>query len=85
MVSIGLSAGAVARIRFAVSCLWEVMSSVRVMREPGGHAVHLPWVTKVRPRLAAVGLVGADTGLLWQLVRARPDYVPDFLTPPVAD
>lgn len=84
MVSIGLSAGAVARIRFAVSCLWEVVSSVRVLRDSGAHAVHLPWVNKVRPQLAGAGLAGPDAGLLWQLIPAWPRYMPDFLTPPAA-
>ncbi|TDC39265.1 ArsR family transcriptional regulator [Micromonospora sp. 15K316] len=81
MVAIGLSAGAVARIRFAVSCLWEVVASVRVLRDPGDHAVHLPWARRVRPRLAGAGL---DGGLLWQLVPAPPGYLADFLTPPAA-
>jgi hypothetical protein len=58
VVSIGLSAGAVARIRFAVSCLWEVVASVRVLRDSGSHAVHLPWANRVRARLADAGLAG---------------------------
>ncbi|MET8306971.1 DUF5937 family protein [Micromonospora sp. NPDC005173] len=84
MVAIGLSAGAVARIRFAVSCLWEVVASVRVLRDPGDHAVHLPWVRRVRPPLVEAGLAGPDGGLLWQLVPAPPGYLADFLTPPSA-
>ena len=57
MVAIGLSAESVARVRFAVSCLWEVAASIRVLRDPGDHAIHLPWVNRVRPRLARAGLV----------------------------
>ncbi|AGZ40510.1 ArsR/SmtB family transcription factor [Actinoplanes friuliensis] len=73
MVAIGLSAGAVARIRFAVSCLWEVVAAVRVLRDPGSHGVHLPWADRV----------SAPRGtLLWDLVPREPDYLPDFLTPP---
>ncbi|MFI6781115.1 helix-turn-helix domain-containing protein [Micromonospora sp. NPDC050276] len=82
MVAISLSAGAVARIRFAVSCLWEVVASVRVLRDPGDHAVHLPWVRRARPPLVDAGLVGPDGGLLWQLVPASHGYLVDFLTPP---
>ncbi|MEW1590046.1 helix-turn-helix domain-containing protein [Micromonospora vinacea] len=82
MVAISLSAGAVARIRFAVSCLWEVVASVRVLRDPGDHAVHLPWVRRARPALLDAGLVGSHGGLLWQLVPAPPGYLADFLTPP---
>jgi DNA-binding transcriptional ArsR family regulator len=73
VVAIGLSAGAVARIRFAVSGLWEVVTAVRVLRDPGRHAVHLPWVRRV----------SAPRGtLLWALVPREPAYLPDFLTPP---
>lgn len=82
MVAVGLSANAVARIRFAVSCLWEVAASVRVLRHPNSHAVHLPWVAKVRPRLVDAGLIGTEGGLLWRLIPAEPRYMPDFLTPP---
>jgi DNA-binding transcriptional ArsR family regulator len=74
MVAVGLPGGAVGRIRFAVSCLWEVVAAIRVLRDPGGHAVHLPWVNRVRHRVA-------PDGLLWELVRREPAYVPDFLTP----
>lgn len=81
MVAIGLSASAVARIRFAVSCLWEVAASVRVLRHPSSHAVHLPWVAKVRPRLVDAGLIGTEESLLWRLIPAEPAYLPDFLTP----
>ncbi|MFI7217513.1 ArsR/SmtB family transcription factor [Micromonospora maritima] len=84
MVAIGLSAGAVARVRFALSGLWEVMAGVRVLRDPGRHAIHLPWAARVRPRLADAGLLDPDTGLLWRLVPPAPGYLPDFLTPPPA-
>ena len=73
MVDIGLSANAVARIRFAVSCLWEVVAAVRVLRDPGSHAVHLPWVNRV---------LAPEKSLLWELIPAEPGYLPDFLTPP---
>lgn len=84
MVAIGLSAGAVARVRFALSGLWEVVAGVRVLRDPGRHAIHLPWATRVRPRLAEAGLLDPGAGLLWLLVPPAPGYLPDFLTPPPA-
>ena len=31
------------RTRFAVSPLFELAASVRVLRDPGAHSVHLPW------------------------------------------
>jgi hypothetical protein len=76
MVAIALSAGGVARVRFAISPLWETIASIRVLRDPGAHAIHLPWARRVGPRLG--GLVGSD---LWRLVPPGPGYVPDFLTP----
>lgn len=78
MVSIGLSGDAVSRLRFALSCLWEVVASVKVLREPGEHALHLPWVAAARRRLDG----DPADGLLWRLVPAGRRYLPDFLTPP---
>jgi DNA-binding transcriptional ArsR family regulator len=71
MVSVALPGGAVGRIRFAVSCLWEVVAAVRVLRDPGRHAVHVPWAQRTRD----------PGGLLWDLVPREPGYLPDFLTP----
>ncbi|MCC5578893.1 winged helix-turn-helix transcriptional regulator [Microtetraspora sp. AC03309] len=68
--------GDVARLRFAFSPLWEVVSSLRVLRDPAGHSLHLPWLRVVRPRLA-----GLDLTELFALVPMR-GYLPDFLTPP---
>ncbi|GAA3252174.1 ArsR family transcriptional regulator [Dactylosporangium siamense] len=76
MVAIGLSAGGVARVRFAISPLWETIASIRVLRDPGAHAIHLPWVRRVRPRLGRL-----TESELWRLVPPGPAYVPDFLTP----
>jgi DNA-binding transcriptional ArsR family regulator len=65
-----------ARVRFAFSPLWELVRSLRVLTDPSGHALHLPWVHGVRPRLR-----GLDMG---PLLAAVPSwgYIPDFLTPP---
>ncbi|MER7278828.1 helix-turn-helix domain-containing protein [Dactylosporangium sp. NPDC000244] len=77
MVSIGLSASAIARIRFAVSPLWETIASLRVLRDPGAHAIHLPWVSRVR----GLDARGLDLPGLAGLVPPAPGYIPDFLTP----
>ncbi|MFC4051267.1 DUF5937 family protein [Actinomadura syzygii] len=66
----------VARVRFAFSPLWEMVRSLRVLADPSGHALHLPWVHAVRPRLR-----GLDMEPLRELVRPA-GYIPDFLTPP---
>ncbi|GII90111.1 ArsR/SmtB family transcription factor [Sinosporangium siamense] len=68
----------VARIRFAFSPLWEVVFSLRALRDPARHSVHLPFVRAVRPRIAALGL--SD---VFDLIPAE-GYVPDFITPPPA-
>jgi DNA-binding transcriptional ArsR family regulator len=69
----------VARTRFAFSPLWETVMSVRVLRAPGQHGLHLPWVRQARERLAAAG---TGPGLLADLVPMPRHYIPDFLTPP---
>ncbi|MBP5942405.1 ArsR/SmtB family transcription factor [Streptomyces acidiscabies] len=61
--------------RFAVSPLHETVLSLRVLREPGLSALHLPWRRSVLGRLSAL-----DTDLLMSLVAARR-ALPDFLTP----
>ncbi|MFJ1702382.1 DUF5937 family protein [Kitasatospora sp. NPDC088346] len=76
MLTLAFSAQDVALTRFACSPLWEVANSVQVLKEPGEHAVHLPWVRQVRARLAGVGFE-----LLDQLVPVPTVYTPDFLTP----
>ncbi|GAA0415309.1 transcriptional regulator [Acrocarpospora corrugata] len=66
----------VARLRFAFSPLWELVSSLRVLRSPARHSLHLPWLRMVRPRLRALDLTEL-------LALVPPDgYFPDFLTPP---
>ncbi|MBB2911946.1 DNA-binding HxlR family transcriptional regulator [Streptosporangium becharense] len=66
----------VARIRFAFSPIWELVISLRAVRDPARHSLHLPWVRAVRPRLA-----GLDLTELFALVPPQ-GYVVDFLTPP---
>ncbi len=77
-VRFAFSASDVARTRFAVSALWEVVASVRAYQSVGPHAVHRRWRDEVAPLMAAAGL---DHGLLLDLVPPS-GYCPDFLTPP---
>ncbi|OUC94286.1 ArsR/SmtB family transcription factor [Streptosporangium minutum] len=65
----------VARIRFAFSPIWELVVSLRALRDPARHSLHLPWVRAVRPRLA-----GVDLSELFALVPLQ-GYLVDFLTP----
>ncbi|GAA0357536.1 DUF5937 family protein [Microbispora corallina] len=66
----------VARLRFAFSPMWELVASLRVLRAPARHSLHLPWLRAVRPRLR-----GLDLTELFAIVPVT-GYVADFLTPP---
>src|SRR5215211_205828 len=65
----------VARVRFAFSPNWELVSSVRALRRPSAHALHLPWAEE-----AIRALRGFDMSLLLALIPPE-GYVPDFLRP----
>ena len=64
------------RVRFAIAPVFELAASVDVLREPGAHALHAPWLRWARERV--------DMGRI-ELLRAvlgRGGYRPDFVTPP---
>jgi Helix-turn-helix domain len=65
-----------ARLRFAISPMWELVISLRALRDPGGVPMHLRWVREVRERVR-----GLDLLPLLGLVPLT-GYIPDFLTPP---
>ncbi|MFJ3172077.1 helix-turn-helix domain-containing protein [Streptomyces roseus] len=75
MISFVLGVEDLADTRFALSPLSETVLSLRVLREPGLSAVHLPWRRSVLGRLGTL-----DTALLMSLVAQRRT-LPDFLTP----
>jgi Family of unknown function (DUF5937)/Helix-turn-helix domain len=63
-------------VRFAISPLLELHSSVRALRDPSANAIHLPWIH------SAFGQVDrADLELLLALQPAGT-YTPDFVNPP---
>lgn len=75
MISFELGVEDLADTRFALSPLYETVLSLRVLREPGLSALHLPW------RRSVLGaLDGLDTELLMSVVAVRRT-LPDFLTP----
>ncbi|GLW99984.1 DUF5937 family protein [Microtetraspora sp. NBRC 16547] len=79
LAELAFSAGDLARVRFAVSPMWEVAPSFRLLRAGIAHPIHRPWVEQVRPRLVAAGL---DRGWLAELIPIPSiGYVPDFLNP----
>jgi DNA-binding transcriptional ArsR family regulator len=65
-----------ARLRFAISPMWELVISLRGLRDPARAPMHLPWVREVRERVR-----GLDLLPLMGLV-SLSGYIPDFLTPP---
>ncbi|WAZ27330.1 helix-turn-helix domain-containing protein [Streptomyces cinnabarinus] len=71
------TANDLAQVRFAISPMWEVAPSFRLLMANTRHPVHLPWAEQVRPRVLAAGL---DRGWLAELI-GPSGYVPDFLTP----
>lgn len=76
MIRFHLAPGDLARSRFAISPLMELQMSLTALREPERYAIHMPWITRARPRVA-----GLDLMLLETLVPAR-GWVPDFAAPP---
>ncbi|MET8816373.1 DUF5937 family protein [Streptomyces sp. NPDC004549] len=77
VAELAFSANDLAKVRFAVSPMWEVAPSFRLLMSDTAHPVHRPWIQQARPRVLAAGL---DRGWLAELIGSS-GYVPDFLTP----
>jgi DNA-binding transcriptional ArsR family regulator len=78
MIEMRFGAAALANVRFAISPLLEAMRSVKVLDDPGGQALHLPWVVEAR-RLAR----DLDLEPL-RALQPTGSYSPDFIHPPPA-
>jgi DNA-binding transcriptional ArsR family regulator len=65
-----------ARVRFAISPLFELAASWQVLRDPARHSIHAPWIAVARERIA-----GLDLAMLDAVIPEGP-YLPDFVTPP---
>jgi DNA-binding transcriptional ArsR family regulator len=66
----------IGRVRFALSPMWETITSLRTLTATrGGLQMHRPWRDWVRGRLDDV-----DLDLLTALIRPA-GYIPDFLVP----
>ncbi len=75
MITIRLNTEDVGRIRFALSPVWEAVTSVRALSNNTARSVHGPWLQKVRPTIE-----GPDLTLLRALIPPT-GYIPDFITP----
>lgn len=76
---VAFTAADVANTRFALSPLWEVVASVRVLKAPGEHALNRPWYEAASRRLDRSGL---DWRLLSDLVPVPTVSIPAFVCPP---
>jgi biotin operon repressor len=65
-----------ARTRFAISPMWELVSSLRALRDPAAGALLMPWMERVRPELPALDIAPAMAMLPYK------GYIPDFISPP---
>jgi DNA-binding transcriptional ArsR family regulator len=65
-----------ARMRFAISPAWELVTSLRVLRNRTPAELHLPWVREALPVAA-----GLDLALAFALVPPE-GFIPDFVSPP---
>ncbi|KAA2252679.1 winged helix-turn-helix transcriptional regulator [Solihabitans fulvus] len=74
-VRITLAGAELARVRFALAPAAETAHALALLRQPGEHAVHLPWVSWARPRLADE----PDLPLLLDLLAHRS--LPSFFFP----
>ncbi|MEU1422506.1 DUF5937 family protein [Kitasatospora sp. NPDC005751] len=74
---LSFSAADLAQTRFAVSPMWEVVTSFRLLRRADEQPLHRRWAEQVRPRLVRAGL---DRGWLAELVPVD-GYLADFLNP----
>jgi hypothetical protein len=78
MVDVRFDIESISGVRFGVSPMFEMMLSLRALRDPAAAPLHLPWVEDAR-RLTA------DLQLEPLLLLLLPDaYTPDFLNPPPA-
>ncbi|MFE9251823.1 DUF5937 family protein [Streptomyces sp. NPDC007088] len=76
-VELTFSTADLAHSRFAVSPMWEVVTSYRLLRSAAGNVPHRHWLAEVRPRVSALRL---DSGPLSELI-PRDGYLADFLNP----
>jgi hypothetical protein len=74
LLDLAFSTEDLAHTRFAFSPIWEIVASVRVLNNPGEHALHLPWIKRATAALVTDGL---DLALLRELVPVR--HLPGFL------
>lgn len=79
MLRLVFTARDLADIRFGFSPLWEVVASVRVVKDPDAHPMHAQWSAQVRQRLGQADL---DWRMLSDLVPVPTRSIPGLISPP---
>ena len=76
MVTFPFTVDDLARTRFAISPLWELITSLQMLQDAGRAAAHIAWVREAMPVARKLDLAVA--------LRLTPTqgYMPYFLTPP---
>ncbi|GIH11744.1 transcriptional regulator [Rhizocola hellebori] len=77
MIRLQLGGVELARVRFAISPVYETVMALAILTRPGVHAVHVPWLNWARPRLEGVD----DLKLVLRLV-SHDTIKPAYLIPP---
>jgi hypothetical protein len=77
MLRLDLHVSDLAGTRFAMSPLFETVASLRALRDPGRHGLHLPWVRWAQEELAREPL---RLPLTWELL-VEPEHFREFLIP----
>ncbi len=81
MIVLEFEVADLATTRFAISPLYEVVESLRLLRAPERAAAHIPWMRRALPVARTLPLATA-----FALTPRRPPvpvyYMPDFLVPP---
>lgn len=78
MLEITFTVEDLARTRLAISPLWELVASVRLLKAPRAWGFHRQWAAAVKHRLDRADV---DIGLLFDLIDPGGWYLPDFLSP----
>lgn len=76
MLTVRFQAADLAQVRFAISPLSETLLSIRVLDDPAGHALHLPWIAQARARTQGLSLDSL------RALQPEKVYGPDFVSPP---
>jgi DNA-binding transcriptional ArsR family regulator len=76
MLTLDFAVADLARTRFAISPMSELVAGLRLLHDPGRAGPHLPWLRDALPVAREL-----DLGAAYALTSSN-GYMPDFLTPP---